>query len=86
MLKGDIMKITAHDLFTGNSLELTATLTIDHYASSYGQPVMIIEEWENNDVMSHQNWVLAGCQILEISEEEKPNFKKWYNLLEPILP
>ena len=74
------MKIIARDLMTDHNIELNATLTTDHPASSYGQPVMVIDEW--GDCMSHQNWVLAGCYIVEIDDDEKEDFAKWYGLIE----
>lgn len=76
------MKIKARDIFTGEEVVLTASFTTDHPASSYGQPVMIIEEWEENDVMSHQNWILAGCQVVEMEESEREDFEKWHRLIE----
>jgi len=80
------MKIIARDVFGGDDVILTATLTTDHPASSYGQPVMMIDEWEwDDDCMSHQNWILAGCQVVEIADDEVEDFKKWYHLIEALV-
>lgn len=78
------MKIIARDIFGGDDVTLTAILTTDHPASSYGQLVMMIDEWDG-DCMSHQNWILAGCQVVEIAEEEIEDFKKWHHLIEVLV-
>ncbi len=76
------MKITAHDILTGEEISLTAALTTEHPASSYGQPVMLIDEWDGDNCMSHQNWILAGRRVEEVDEGEKEAFAKWYRLIE----
>ena len=78
------MKIKAKDFFSGEEIILTATLTTEHPASSYGQPVMIIDEWEGNGVMDHQNWVLSCCEVIEMDESERDDFEKWHRLIEVI--
>ena len=75
------MKITAWDMMTDQTIKLTASFTTDHPLSSYGQPVMLIKEWEDNDVMSHQNWLLAGCKVTDLPEKDKKAFEKWYSLI-----
>jgi hypothetical protein len=40
------MKIKAFDTTQDTHIELTASLTTDHPASSYGQAVMVIDEWD----------------------------------------
>ena len=74
------MLIQANDIMTGDVVDLHATFTTNHPASSYGQPVMVIEEW--GDCMSHQNWVLAGCSVIEASEAEKRDFTHWHGLID----
>jgi hypothetical protein len=76
------MKILSTDIFTGEQVELTGTLTIDHPLSSYNQPVMLIAEW-GNEPMSLVNWALAGCEILEATEQELKDFESWSSLLIP---
>lgn len=76
------MKIIARDIMTGEDIPLTATLTTDHPASSYGQPVMLIDQWEDNACMSHQNWMLSGCRVAEMDEDEQEAFARWYRLIE----
>ncbi len=86
------MKIIIHDLIRDESIVLNAHLTTNHPASSYNQPVMLIEEWEGDirgNVMSHQNWILCGAKMIwtdDDSEEEREMFKKWYSLIEAMYP
>lgn len=75
------MKIKAWDMMTDTHIELTASLTTDHPASSYGQAVMVIDEW-NGEVMSHQNWILAGCHVVDLPDDEVGDFERWYSLIE----
>jgi len=74
------MKIKAYDMMTDNHIELTASLTTDHPASSYGQPVMIVDEWDG-DIMGHENWVLAGCHVVDLPDDESEAFGQWYSLI-----
>jgi hypothetical protein len=75
------VKIKAYDVITGEGIDLTALLTTDHPASSYGQAVMVIDE-RNGEVMSHQNWILAGCHVVDLPDDEAEDFKQWYSLIE----
>jgi hypothetical protein len=75
------MKIKAWDMMTDQHIELTASLTTDHPASSYGQAVMVIEEWDG-EAMSHQNWVLAGCEVADLPDDEAEDFRQWYSMIE----
>lgn len=70
------MKIQARDIFTNEQVELTGHITTDHPASSYGQPVLIIEEW-NFEAMDLFNWTLSGCEVVEITVEEAEDFRVW---------
>lgn len=79
------MKIKSYDLFTKKDEILTAIITTDHPASSYGQPVMLIDEWENG-LMDCQNWILGGCYVVEMDESENALFQKWRENLLFFLP
>lgn len=71
------MKIKSSDILTGQTVQLTATLTTDHPASSYGQPVMVIDEWEGG-CMGYDNWVIGDCVVTEFdSEAEQKIFERW---------
>ena len=76
------MRISAWDILSESDrrVELNVHFTTDHPAS-YGQPVMSVDEWDG-DVMDHQNWILAGCEIEEASEQEIRLFKQWYSLID----
>lgn len=69
------MKIQLTDVCTGESVELTAELTTEHSASSYGQPVMWIEEW--GGLMSALSWILGRGRVLEITPDEQALFDQW---------
>jgi len=46
---------------------MNARITTDHSASSYGQPVIVLEDGEALDLMS---WVLCGYQVIKASQRE----------------
>jgi hypothetical protein len=75
------MKVQIIDLLSGNVVDLTASFTCDHPASSYGQKVMVIDEWDN-DAMSHQNWVLGGAKVIGATDAEMDEFDKWHQLID----
>lgn len=71
------MKILARDLFENKDVELTGKLTTDHSQSSYGQSVMIIEEWDDG-LMDQFNWTIFNCQVMEFEDEiEQEQFSRW---------
>jgi hypothetical protein len=50
---------------------------------------MLIEEWEGqpSDVMSYENWMLAGCGVTDYgTEEQKAMFEKWISTLVAMMP
>lgn len=73
------MIIEGYDLINNKAVRLTATMTTEHPASHYGQPVMMIREWEN-EIMSHSNWVLIGARVLEIENNEKEAYQRWHEI------
>ena len=79
------MKIEIYDLLSNEQKTLTAKMVTDHPVSSYNQPVMIVEEWDG-ELMSLQNWVLAGGKIVSAEEKEKALFDVWYSLVELLPP
>jgi len=74
------MKISANDIFSGENIILHGNLTTTHPLSSYGQPVLLIAEW-NNEPMSLINWSMAGCQVIEATEQEAQDFERWSSML-----
>lgn len=55
---------------------INATITTEHSASSYGQPVIILES--DGQVLDLPSWVLLNYQIEDATEEE-------YELLKRVL-
>ncbi|MDZ4241721.1 MAG: hypothetical protein U1D99_02750 [Candidatus Omnitrophota bacterium] len=50
-----------------NGYETEAALTTDHAASSYGRPVLVID---NGDALGPADCLLADYRIIEASEDE----------------
>lgn len=51
----------------GKRHKVKAKITTDHSASSYGQPVIVLEDGEAIDLMS---WVGCGYQVIKASKKE----------------
>jgi hypothetical protein len=77
---GTDMKILATDVYSGKQHTLTGKFDMDHVSSSYGLPIMLIEEW-GNKVMSHKQWLLDRCEVVEIDEEDQEFFNHWRSAL-----
>jgi len=67
------MKALATDVYSGKQRTITGKFDRDHLTSSYGLPVMLIEEW-GGKVMSHKQWRMNRCEVDEIDEEEQDIF------------
>jgi len=50
-----------------------ATVTTDHNASSYGQPVIVFEDGE---ALNFFSWVGMGYQVVEATEQERAGLRK----------
>ena len=50
-----------------------ATVTTDHSAGSYGQPVIVFEDGEALNLIS---WVGMGYQVVETTEQERAGLRK----------
>jgi hypothetical protein len=70
------MKILATDVYSGKRLSLTGKFEMDHASSSYGHPALVIEEW-GGKVMSHKQWMLDRCEVVEIDDEEQDFYNHW---------
>lgn len=53
--------------------EINATVTTDHPASSYGQPVIVLED---GDALDMPSWILLNYQIVEATPEEMELLKR----------
>lgn len=74
------MKILTTDMYDGKQQTLTGKFEMDHVSSSSGVPVLLIEEW-GGKVMSHKQWMLTRCELVEIDEEEQDLFNHWRSAL-----
>ena len=80
------MKIKGIDIFTQEPVLLTASFTTEHPASSYGQPVMIIDEWdEGAGLMDYNNWIINNYCVEEATSKEMKQFEQWVELMSLML-
>lgn len=58
------------DLLSGNTKrkQVNARITTNHSASSYGQPVIVLEDGEAIDLMS---WVFCKYQVVSATKKER---------------
>lgn len=69
------MKLAYTDLIGDNQRhEVRATVTTDHPASSYGQPVIVLES--DGQALDINSWILLNYQILEATPEEMELLKR----------
>lgn len=52
---------------SGDGKRIKARITTNHSASSYGQPVIVLDDGEALDMMS---WVMCGYQVVKASKKE----------------
>jgi len=60
---------------------IKATITTDHPASSYGMPVIVLE---NGSALDYTSAILLDYRIEKISEAEKPLLAQWQRNMPPI--
>jgi hypothetical protein len=61
------MILSYHNLGDLKRHRIKATVTTEHSASSYGQPVIVLEDGGALDLMS---WVGLGYQVVKASKKE----------------
>jgi len=71
------------DIFeSGKAHRVKAEITTEHSASSYGMPVVVLEDGNLIDATS---WTMLNYQIISITKKEAPMMEKWlgnlYNML-----
>jgi hypothetical protein len=72
------MKLSYVDLLgDGKRHEVEATITTEHSASSYGQPVIVMEDGGALDLPS---WALLGYRVVEATPEERAQLAKIFEL------
>lgn len=59
------MILSYRDLYTGERQRINAQVTTDHPASSYGMPVIVLEDGESLDPSS---WLLLAYQVEYIGD------------------
>jgi len=59
-----------------------ARITTDHPASSYGLPVVILED---GNCLDYQSWVFLGYRVFSIGKRERPLMQKWLENLYTML-
>ena len=74
------MELSYVDLLgNGKRHTIKAELTTEHSLSSYGQPVLLLEDGQPLDYAS---WVLLNYQVEKASKKEMEMLNKWLGLLE----
>ena len=61
------MILSYHNLGEENRHRVRAKITTDHSASSYGQPVIVLEDGEALDLFS---WTALGYRVVRASQKE----------------
>lgn len=73
------MKLSYLDLLgDGKRHTIAATITTDHPLSSYGQPVILLDDGNPLDVAS---FVMLGYQVIEATPNEVELLKNVYSLI-----
>jgi len=67
------MKLSYHDLGHLKRHRIKATVTTEHSASSYGQPVIVLGDGGALDLFS---WVSLGYQVVRASKREMEGLRK----------
>jgi hypothetical protein len=63
------------DIFNnGKVKKIKATITTEHSASHYGQPVIVLDDGQALDA---QSWVLLSYRVVSATKEESPLLEKW---------
>ena len=69
------MKLEYTDIFDGGKTKkITATITAEHPASHYGQPVVILQD---GTLLDCQSWELMGYCLVSCTKDEAPIMAKW---------
>jgi len=72
------MKLSYTDLLgDGERHEINATITTEHAASSYGQPVILID----SGPLDLSSWVLLDYKVVEANQDETLLLRKFFGNL-----
>lgn len=73
------MKLSYVDILgDGERHPITATITTDHPLSSYGQPVLLLEDGQP---LNAESWILMAYQVVKASQAELELLKRWVSLI-----
>jgi len=67
------MILSYHNLGEEKRHRVRGTITTEHSASSYGQPVIVLEDGGALDLFS---WVSLGYQVVKASKKEREGLVK----------
>lgn len=67
------MILSYHDLGGERRHRIKARITTEHSSSSYGQPVIVLEDGRAMDLMS---WVGLDYKVVKATEEEMEGLRK----------
>jgi hypothetical protein len=68
------MKLSYLGLMDTERSTIKATITTDHPASSYGMPVIVLED---GGVLDYTSAILLDYRVEKISEAERPLLEQW---------
>ena len=67
------MKLEYTDIFNGGEkVKVKATVTTEHSASSYGVPVIVLDD---GNVLDLQSWIMLGYRVVKASKKEDAALK-----------
>lgn len=66
----------------GKRHNINATITTDHPSSSYGQPVILLDDGQT---LNAESWILMAYQIAKATEQEIDLCKRWISLVNLLL-
>jgi phage baseplate assembly protein gpV len=61
--------------------QINATITTDHPASSYDQPVVVLED---GGALDYQSAIMLNYRVVEATEEEQVLLTQWQQNMPPI--
>jgi len=67
------MILSYHNLGEGGRKRVKARITTEHPTSSYGQPVVVLEDGQAVDLLS---WSVLGYQVVKATKKEKEFLRK----------
>jgi hypothetical protein len=71
------------DIFSGGETKkIKARITTEHSASSYGQPVVVLDDGEG---LNAESWVLLGYQVVSATKAEAELMERWLKNLYAML-